>query len=87
MSRLLCPQSLFRTGLFRVAMAIAALAMPAAAQWIARFDDFLNRGRINPVKKWWWDVVNDGTGKVVKAKETSVMEAATESKRRSFLMR
>jgi reductive dehalogenase len=66
-----CPWNL--AGLVREApFRWAAMKMPAAAQWIARFDDFLNRGRINPVKKWWWDVVNDGTGKVVKAKETNV---------------
>ncbi len=44
----------------------AAQTMPWAAKWIAMADDMLNRGTINPVKKWWWDLVNKG-GKFVKA--------------------
>ncbi len=68
-----CPWNL--AGLVREApFRWAAMKVPVAAQWIARFDDWLNRGRINPVKKWWWDVANDGTGKVVKAKDTNVRE-------------
>lgn len=50
----------------------AAMNMPVAAQWLARLDDALNRGGINPRKKWWWDITNDGTGKVVAAKEVNV---------------
>ena len=45
--------------------------LPVAAQWLARLDDALNRGVINPRKKWWWDITNDGTGKVVAAKEVN----------------
>jgi reductive dehalogenase len=48
-----------------------AIHMPAAAQWLARLDDALNRGRINPAKKWWWDLTNDGTGKIVQAKDAN----------------
>lgn len=68
-----CPWNL--AGLVREApFRWAAMNLPWAAKWIARLDDMLNRGTINPVKKWWWDVANDGTGKVVKAKETNVRE-------------
>jgi hypothetical protein len=39
--------------------------LPRFAKWIARLDDW-GRGTINPVKKWWWDVANDGTGRIIK---------------------
>jgi len=45
----------------------AAMNVPWAAKWIARLDDLLGRGKINPVKKWWWDITNDGSGKIVQA--------------------
>ena len=68
-----CPWNL--AGLVREApFRWAAMNLPWAAKWIARLDDMLNRGRINPVKKWWWDVANDGSGKVVKAKETNARD-------------
>ena len=68
-----CPWNL--AGLVREApFRWAAMNVPWAAKWIARLDDMLNRGRINPVKKWWWDVANDGTGKIVKAKDTNTRE-------------
>ena len=52
----------------------AAMKLPWAAKWIARLDDGLKRGRINPTKKWWWDVVNDGRGKIVPAAQTNKRE-------------
>ncbi|HET8726746.1 MAG TPA: 4Fe-4S double cluster binding domain-containing protein, partial [Alphaproteobacteria bacterium] len=52
----------------------AAMNVPAAAKWIAWFDDKIGRGRINPVKKWWWDITNDGAGRIVKAAETNRRE-------------
>lgn len=68
-----CPWNL--AGLVREApFRWAAMNLPWAAKWIARLDDRLNRGRINPVKKWWWDVANDGTGRISKAKETNARE-------------
>ncbi len=68
-----CPWNL--AGLVREApFRWAAMNMPGTAKWIARLDDWLGRGRINPVKKWWWDVANDGTGRIVKAKETNARE-------------
>jgi ferredoxin-NADP reductase/ferredoxin len=35
---------------------------PSAAKALAKLDDKLGNGSINPVKKWWWDLemVNDG---------------------------
>jgi reductive dehalogenase len=66
----LCPWNL--AGLVREApFRWAAMHVPAAAKWIARLDDFVGRGRINPSKKWWWDVANDGTGRIARAKETN----------------
>ena len=45
----------------------AAVNFPWAAKWIAMADDWLNRGTINPIKKWWWDIANDGTGHFAEA--------------------
>jgi len=40
----------------------AAMHLPATARSLAKLDDMLGNGGINPVKKWWWDLemVNDG---------------------------
>lgn len=50
----------------------AAMHLPAAAKWIARLDDKLERGSINPVKKWWWDIARDEHGLIVAAKQTNL---------------
>ncbi|MGB3406462.1 MAG: reductive dehalogenase, partial [Jannaschia sp.] len=34
----------------------AAMNVPKAAPLLARLDDALGRGGLNPVKKWWWDL-------------------------------
>ncbi|MDX5383347.1 MAG: reductive dehalogenase [Rhodobacterales bacterium] len=34
----------------------AAMHLPAAASALARLDDALGRGGLNPVKTWWWDL-------------------------------
>ena len=34
----------------------AASNVPAAAPVLARLDDALGHGGLNPVKKWWWDI-------------------------------
>lgn len=36
--------------------------LPCAAKALARLDDKIGNGRINDVKKWWWDIemVDDG---------------------------
>ena len=37
--------------------------VPAAARPLARLDDLVGRGKINPIKKWWWDIELDDKGK------------------------
>ena len=34
----------------------AAMRIPRAAPLLARLDDALGNGDLNPVKKWWWDL-------------------------------
>ena len=34
----------------------AAMNIPAAAPLLARLDDAVGNGGLNPVKKWWWDI-------------------------------
>ena len=34
----------------------AAMKMPGAARVLAKLDDALDHGAINPVKRWWWDL-------------------------------
>ncbi|MEO0914746.1 MAG: reductive dehalogenase, partial [Pseudomonadota bacterium] len=34
----------------------AAMNMPGAAPLLARLDDAVGNGGLNPVKKWWWDL-------------------------------
>ncbi|MEY2993474.1 MAG: 3-chloro-4-hydroxyphenylacetate reductive dehalogenase precursor [Pseudomonadota bacterium] len=49
-----------------------AMTWPATAPGLAKLDDFLNRGDINPVKKWWWDIELDKrTGRYVQASQTN----------------
>ncbi|MEM0946950.1 MAG: 4Fe-4S double cluster binding domain-containing protein [Pseudomonadota bacterium] len=40
----------------------AAMNVPAAAPALARLDDAVGNGSINPAKKWWWDleIMEDG---------------------------
>ncbi|MDW4499692.1 4Fe-4S dicluster domain-containing protein [Sulfitobacter sp. D35] len=50
-----CPWNL--EGLFAEApFRWAAMRAPKAAPLLARLDDALDRGSLNPVKKWWWDI-------------------------------
>ena len=30
--------------------------MPQAAPFLAKLDDMVGHGELNPVKKWWWDI-------------------------------
>ena len=41
----------------------AAMNVPQAAKFLAKLDDKVGNGKINPVKKWWWDIelLKDGT--------------------------
>ena len=34
----------------------AAMNLPGSAKVLAALDDWVGNGRINPVKKWWWDL-------------------------------
>ncbi len=50
----------------------AAMHMPRAARWLAQLDDRLNRGTINPAKKWWWDIARDpADGRIKPATQTN----------------
>ncbi len=50
-----CPWNL--EGLFAEApFRWAATHVPSLASSLAKLDDKLGNGRINPVKKWWWDI-------------------------------
>lgn len=56
-----CPWNL--EGLFAEApFRKLAMTVPKAAKALAKLDDFVGNGEINPVKKWWWDLemVDDG---------------------------
>ena len=49
-----------------------AMNVPQSARMLAELDDKLDRGTINPVKKWWWDVELDRkTGRYVQAAQTN----------------
>ena len=57
-----CPWNL--EGLFAEApFRWAASTIPAAAPALARLDDMVGKGRLNPVKKWWWDLERKDTGR------------------------
>ena len=48
-----------------------AMHVPATAPALAALDDALDRGAINPVKTWWWDIELDrATGGYVRARQT-----------------
>ncbi|MDD9720223.1 reductive dehalogenase domain-containing protein [Sulfitobacter sp. PR48] len=56
-----CPWNL--EGIFKEApFRWAAMNIPAAAPALARLDDVVGNGGLNPVKKWWWDleIAEDG---------------------------
>ncbi|MBQ0804282.1 MAG: 4Fe-4S dicluster domain-containing protein [Sulfitobacter sp.] len=58
-----CPWNL--EGLFAEApFRWAASTIPAAAPLLARLDDTLGRGGLNPAKKWWWDIEQQRNGTV-----------------------
>ena len=49
-----------------------AINVPRSAKTLAELDDRLGRGKINPVKKWWWDIELDrSTGRYVRAEATN----------------
>ena len=51
-----------------------AMNLPSARRLIAGLDDRVGNGKINPVKKWWWDLDTDETGKIVPAKRVNTRE-------------
>ena len=66
-----CPWNL--EGLFSdAAFRWMAIHAPGSAKTLARLDDQLGRGEINPVKAWWWDIELDTKqGRYVKAEATN----------------
>ena len=40
----------------------AAMNVPQAAKALAKLDDVVGNGELNPVKKWWWDLELDEDG-------------------------
>ena len=40
-------------------------------EWIAKLDDKVGNGRINTVKRWWWDLDTDEEGNIIKAKKSN----------------
>ena len=40
----------------------AAMNLPGTAKALAKLDDVANRGSLNPVKRWWWDLELDDKG-------------------------
>ena len=49
----------------------AAMNLPFTRGWIARLDDVVGNGLINPVKKWWWDLDSDREGNIIPARRTN----------------
>ena len=66
-----CPWNL--EGLFSdAAFRWMAIHAPGSAKTLARLDDQLGRGEINPVKAWWWDIELDmKQGRYIKAEATN----------------
>jgi ferredoxin-NADP reductase len=40
----------------------AAMNLPASAPGLAKLDDVIGNGSLNPKKKWWWDIELDSDG-------------------------
>jgi len=40
----------------------AAMNFPSTAKALAKLDDVTNRGSLNPIKRWWWDLELDDKG-------------------------
>jgi len=66
-----CPwnlEGLFADDAFRW----AAMNFPRQARLLAELDDHFDRGTINPVKKWWWDIeLEPRSGRYVRARLTN----------------
>lgn len=57
-----------------------AMNLPFSRKWIAALDDKVGNGRINPVKKWWWDLDTDDEGNIIPAKRVNARELEFRSK-------
>ena len=81
-----CPwnlEGLFSDSAFRW----LAMHAPSSAGMLARLDDALDRGVINPVKTWWWDIELDKERtRYVEAAETNRRFPLDESATLSILM-
>ena len=53
-----------------------AMNLPFTRKWLADLDDKVGNGRINPVKKWWWDLDTDAEGNIVPAKRVNERQLA-----------
>ena len=51
-----------------------AMNIPSARKMIADLDDKVGNGKINPVKKWWWDLDTDDEGNIVPARRVNARE-------------
>ena len=68
-----CPWNL--EGLFAEApFRWLAIKAPWAAKSLAKFDDWLGNGRLNPIKKWWWDLEMTDEGPYRQAGQTNKRE-------------
>ncbi len=52
----------------------AAIKLPFTRRWIARLDDRVGNGSINPIKKWWWDLEWKDGRTIEPAKGTNARE-------------
>ncbi|WP_068316493.1 4Fe-4S double cluster binding domain-containing protein [Polycladidibacter hongkongensis] len=55
-----------------------AMQFPQSAPLLAKLDDTLGNGSINPVKKWWWDLEGSPAQGYRQAKQVNARELQTE---------
>ena len=69
-----CPWNL--EGLFSEApFRWAASTFPKAAKALAKLDDMVGNGEINPVKQWWWDLEMTDEGPIPHLLKTRISAA------------
>jgi reductive dehalogenase len=49
----------------------SAINLPFTRKWLAKLDDKVGNGEINPVKKWWWDLDTDEDNNIVLGARTN----------------
>ena len=66
----------------------AAIKLPFTRGWIAKLDDKVGNGDVNPVKNWWWNLDMDDDGKIILGKRTNIrplfFKGAIEDKKAEF---